>query len=257
MRNINQTRSQKGFTLTELMISIMLGMSVISSVLIGYLATYSGSVSTLASSKLSLEMTTLMNVMIEDIRRAGYNGNSVGAVATSNPFSQFNNTALEVFDRATNAQSLISGNCIVYSYDRNGLGDVTPSELFGFRLNGDTVEMRQNGDVADADTCGVDADWEELTDPAFMDVGQLTFDISPSACLNTSEPDGQEDGGNGGTIDDLPEFNCNTTTPDTGDFTVDTREVLITLSASLTEDSFVLMTMTQRVRVRNDMVRKY
>src|SRR5687767_5472723 len=136
------------------MIAIMLGMSVISSVLLGYLATYSGSVSTLANSKLNQEMTTLMNLMGEDIRRAGYNGIVLDDPST-NVFNQFNtlsNTALEIFDNMTaNNQVLPTaltpiGTCIVYTYDRNGSGTVENTELFGFRRTATgVVEMRRDG----------------------------------------------------------------------------------------------------------------
>jgi prepilin peptidase dependent protein B len=40
-----------------------------------------------------------------------------------------------------------------------------------------------------------------------------------------------------------------------GDITVETREIVITLSGQLANDAFVNMTLNQTVRVRNDWVR--
>ena len=40
-----------------------------------------------------------------------------------------------------------------------------------------------------------------------------------------------------------------------GDITVETREIAITLTANLTNDTFVRLTQAQNVRVRNDLVR--
>ncbi len=257
--NLRPTRAQHGFTLTELMIAIALGMSVISSVLLGYLATYSGSVGTLANSKLNQEMTTLMNVMIEDIRRAGYAG--VLLDPSTNLFNNVGttNTALAVFNNLgiVPAASTGSGNCIVYAYDRNDSGGaVETAELFGFRRNVDVVEMRRSGNPANAATCNGNSttDWMPVTDTGFMDVTDLTFNLASSACLNAGEPDNENDGG-GGATDDVLEFNCYGIAPDPTNITVETREILITLTANLADDPFVSMTKAQRVRVRNDLVR--
>jgi type IV pilus assembly protein PilW len=40
-----------------------------------------------------------------------------------------------------------------------------------------------------------------------------------------------------------------------GNITVETREITITLAGTLTNDTFVRLTQTQNVRVRNDLVR--
>lgn len=265
LRNSKQTFAQRGFTLTELMIAIALGMSVISSVLLGYLATYSGSVGTLANSKLSQEMTTLMNLMVEDIRRAGYSNGVPGP--SLNPFSNVATTALTVFNSAAaNIQQTAtgSGECILYSYDRFPLGPppgdgavsgaAATNELFGFRLNSGMVEMRTSGTPASAPTCAGAGEWSSLTDSGFMTVTALTFNLASSECINNREPDGIDNGGAGG-IDDAAEINCYTNAPVAGNITTETREVQITLTANLTDDSFVQMTMQQNVRVRNDMVR--
>ncbi len=257
MRNLQHPNTQSGFTLTELMITVMLGMSIISSVLVGYLATYSGSVNTLANSKLSQEMSTLMNLMIEDIRRAGYSA-SAPTPATNNPFSNVGNTALAIFNNiASNTQQAAtgSGTCILYSYDRDQDGAVDAAEMFGFRLNAGVVEMRTTGVPSAAPTCAGVGQWTPVTDASFMTVSTLTFSLALSACLNAREPDGvNNDGANG--IDDPAEINCYTAAPATDNITVETREVEILLDANLTDDSFVRMTMDQHVRVRNDMVRK-
>ncbi len=252
MRNSNQS----GFTLTELMIAVALGMSVISSVLLGYLATYSGSISTLANSKLSQDMTTLMNVMIEDIRRAGYDA-TLTSDPTDNPFSELDNTALAVFDGMVPAKvgPQASGDCVVYSYDRNENGAVEATELFGFRLNVDVVEMRSGGDPDAAETCDEGSpEWNPLTDADFMTVSTLTFSLANSACLNTSEPDDDDDDLDG-TKDNDPEDDCYVIAPDVDDVTVETRQLDITLEGNLTNDTFVQLSLRQFVRVRNDIVR--
>lgn len=239
----------------------MLGMSVISSVLVGYLATYSGSINTLANSKLSQDMTTLMDVMVNDVRRAGYSNNPAVAINPSNnAFSLIDVTALEVYPTVdSNAQVTTIGNgtCIVYSYDANRNGAVGADELFGFRLNAGVVQTRTLGDQADPDTCATaNNTWVDLTDSDFMTVTTLNFSLAQSEYLNTREPD-LVDNDADGTVDNLAESDCYAPlhVATSGNITVETRQVDITLTANLTSDSFVRMSMTQSVRVRNDWVR--
>jgi prepilin peptidase dependent protein B len=249
------------------MIAVMLGMSVISSVLIGYLATYSGSISTLANSKLSQEMATLMDVMVNDIRRAGYTNNSAVANApANNAFSLLDVTALEVYDGIASNQAAAtgSGTCIVYSYDADRNATVaspgpSPNELFGFRLTAaGVVQTRTLGNLANPDTCETaNNTWVDLTDPDFMFVTALNFDLALSACVNTREPNLFDDDGVGG-ADNATEADCYVApfpVPGSGDITVETRQVDITLTANLTNDAFVRMSITKSVRIRNDWVR--
>jgi Tfp pilus assembly protein PilW len=259
-------RSQGGFTITELMITVGLSMSVISSVLIGYLATYSSSMDTLAASKLNQDMSALMNLMVTELRRAGYSG-VVPDPPTANLFAATGTTALAVFNSVTsNTQQSAtgSGSCIIYAYDgvvstatENGI--VEAAELGGFRLSASgVVQMRTSGDTAAPNTCASTTNnvWSDLTDPDFITVTNLTFNLSNSSCLNTREPD-TVDNDLDASVDEADEYNCYVSVPtaNSGNITVETREITITLTANLTNDTFVRMTQTQNVRVRNDLVR--
>lgn len=252
--------SQRGFTITELMITVGLSLSVISSVLIGYLATYTSSLDTLAASKLNQDMSAMMNLMVSEIRRAGYSG-TVPTTPASNLFALVDNTALEVFnDMTSNTQQsgTGSGSCIVYTYDIDADGIVDAAELAGFRLTTTgVVQMRTSGNTADPDTCATSSNtWTDLTDPDFITVSVLTFSLANSNCLNTREPDATDNDADGST-DEADEANCYVSVPTagSGNITVETREVTITLTANLTNDTFVRLTQTQNVRVRNDFVR--
>ncbi|NNE36789.1 MAG: prepilin-type N-terminal cleavage/methylation domain-containing protein, partial [Gammaproteobacteria bacterium] len=65
---------QSGFTITELLITIALSLSIVGSVLIGYMATYTSSMDTLAASKMNQDINAVMGLMISELRRAGYSG---------------------------------------------------------------------------------------------------------------------------------------------------------------------------------------
>jgi len=113
------------------------------------------------------------------------------------------------------------------------------------------------GNTAAPNTCASASNtWTDLTDPDFITVSTLTFDLANSNCLNTREPDSTNNDGDGAT-DEADEANCYTNVPTagSGNITVETREVTITLIGNLTNDSFVRLQQSQNVRVRNDLVR--
>jgi|Laugresp1bdmlbsn_1035097.scaffolds.fasta_scaffold16178_2 prepilin peptidase dependent protein B len=256
-----KSSNQSGFTLTELMITIALGMSVISSVLLGYLATYTSSMNTMAASRLNQELGTLMSVMVSDLRRAGYTSDFDSAdFPADNAFGVVDSTGLEIFDSmASNTQQAAtgSGTCIVYSYDRDEDGVVDVDELSGFRLNTGVVQMRTSGNAADPDTCATTNNtWVDLTDDSFVTVSALTFNLADSQCLNTREPNTIDDDTDG-TVDNMEEYDCYETAPvaASGDITVETRQITITVTGNLNTDAFVRTSLTQNVRVRNDWVR--
>lgn len=278
LMKIKVTSSQTGFTLTELLVTLALGMSVISSVLIGYLATYTSSMNTLAASKMNQDLNAVMNLMITEFRRAGYSGDAATiASPTANIFNQIDDTTLEVYDTMAGNTQLVpagdgswtnnfggtptatEGSCIVYAYDLDEDGVVDANELGGFRLNNGAVEMRTLGNVADPDTCSSTSNtWNALTDTDFLTVSDLVFNLDNSRCINTREPDGiNNDPGEDATIDEADEADCYDTLPvaASGDITVETRQISITLTGNLASDSFVRISMNQEVRVRNDLVR--
>jgi prepilin peptidase dependent protein B len=266
-------KSQAGFTITELLITIALSLSVMSSVMVGYLATYTSSMDTLAASKMNQDINAVMGMMISELRRSGYSGDAATASnPTTNVFNQVDNTAMEVFDSvASNFQmvtnlangwintggtpSVAQGTCIVYAYDADEDGVVDTEELGGFRLNNGAVDFRRLGDVTDPDTCSNTSNtWEALTDNGFITVSALILNLDNSACLNTSEPNGIDDDTANG-VDDAAEFDCYDIAPDATEITVETRQITITLTANLSSNPFVQISQTQEVRVRNELVR--
>lgn len=270
---VSRSGREHGFTITELMITIALSLSVIGSVLVGYMATYTSSMNTLAASRMNQDLNAVMGLIITELRRAGYSGDAASATdPTTNVFNQPGSTALEVHDNMaadnvlvsdlsngwTNASSpaATDGSCIVYAYDLDEDGVVDTDELGGFRLNSGAVEFRRLGNVANPNTCSSTSNtWEALTDSDFITITALTFNLDNSQCLNTREPNGVENGGDGGVIDDAPEFDCYDVAPLTSDITVETRQIDITITGNLTDDSFVTVSLNQDVRIRNELVR--
>ena len=159
------------------------------------------------------------------------------------------------------------GSCLVYAYDAtylpgNVAGTLEATDLFGFRLNGTVVQMRQTGVVdgvgcvgGTCNTC-TNGTWQNVTDPNLIEITALNFDLGNSQCLNSSEPNNEDDDVDG-TIDEDDEADCYVTIPPvaSGEPTTETREVVVTVSGRLANDTSVQMTATQTVRVRNDHLR--
>ena len=272
---MKRNNRQSGFTVAELLITMALGLSIVGSILVGYLATYTSSMDTLAASKMNQDLNAVMNLMISEFRRAGYSGQPGTATnPTSNDFNDQTDTALRVIDTMgsdtvlvpagdgtwTNGGLATQGSCILFAYDRDNDGTLDLDELNGFRLNNVTgaVEMRTLGVLATATSCATGT-WVALTDPNFITVSVLAFNLDNSECINTREPDGiDNDAGGSPAIDNAEEADCYDApmpAAASGDITVETRQIRITLTGNLQNDAFVQISLVQDVRVRNDLVR--
>ncbi|TLU61450.1 hypothetical protein FE810_14510 [Thalassotalea litorea] len=257
---MNKIGKVKGFTIIELLLGMVFGMIVLSGATYIYVTVVSSSAATLKSSKLNTQMMSMMSIMVNDIRRAGY-WSTFTETPSSNPFSQQDDTAIEVInsmsgDTELTLGSTTSGQCITYSYDENENGIVdADTEYFGYRLNNGNVEMRTVGTVTDGDSCN-NGTWTVFSDSDLYTITQLSFNSGDSACVNTREPDGQDnDGANGEDDDDERDCYSQVPTAGSGDTTVETRDIEITMRAALVADPEVTMSITQSVRVRNDWIR--
>jgi len=263
-------KRQSGVTIVELLIGLAVGILVVGGAITMYVSSLRASNETLRSSKLNQEVAALMSVIVNDVRRAGYWESASPGEYNLNPFSQVNATSLAVIDDM--ASDIVQGatgqgTCLVYAYDATYLpgntpGTVESADLFGFRLNGTVVQMRQTGVVDGAQCVGGTWDscqngtWQNVTDPNLIEITGLTFDLAGSQCLNASEPNGEDDDVDG-TIDEADEYDCYATVPPNGSLeaTAETRAVLVTITGRLADDTSTQITASQTVRVRNDQIR--
>lgn len=252
-----------GFTFTELLIATALGLTVVSGATVTYFAGYRGSAGVAGSRKLEQDASALLELMAEDLAKAGYSGHPANiANPAANRFNAMNKTVLEVIDNMTSnleVESRGKGSCILYSHDIDEDGVVDSAELLGFRLNGDVLQMRISGATANADNCadGAGQNWSDLTDPDFMKVDALVFDLANSECFNVREPD-NIDNDVDGIVDDVNEADCYADVPQIrgGDVTVETRLITISLITRLTGEDLVQASKSRDVRVSTDWVRK-
>jgi prepilin-type N-terminal cleavage/methylation domain len=246
-------KKQTGFTLIEIMIALLLGLLVLAAVIGIYITTIRGSTDTVRSTRLNHDLDSALLLMVNDIRRAGYWGGAIaGANSQNNPFTA----------ATTNVQIHLNGDCILYTYDADGNGVVNNNEYFGFRLNGNAIQMRITNDATTDRTtaiagCNSNSGWQTLTvndiGSERINITDLTFSFNQiatpnlpatSKCLNTA------------ILDDPENTLCADTTGylNTGDRAIETRQVNIVIQGQSDNDATIRKTVSNSVRIRNDRI---
>ena len=164
-------RYQGGYSLIEIMIAMTLAVGSLAAVssLVGYGVGVNGNL--LNSARLNEELGNVYALIIADLRRTGFSGNTKAMVsqpdANPSPFNQ--SISISEYPGET-AQS-----CVLFSYDSNDNGTLdlaSPNENFGYRLLDGTVEIRRNS--LDCTSNG----WEDLTDSSVVKVTSLRFAVN-------------------------------------------------------------------------------
>lgn len=249
---------QRGFTLIEIMISLMLGLIIIAATLTIYITSIRSSGDTIQSARLNHDLESAMSLMINDIKRAGFWGGAViDADSRNNPFTATTGTItnIQIRDFATNALA-DPGNCILYSYDANSDGTVDSNEFYGFRLNNNSIEIRTTGTTTNSCT---EAGWQEFVLGSQLNITALQFSMLPFAgtlpattrCLNYSlaPPAPAFDSSDIDTTCAIAFADGNITS---GDQLAEKRVVNIIITGTLDSDAIVSKTLTGSVQVRND-----
>lgn len=221
-----------GFSLVELMISIVVGLIVIVGVLGVFGSAIKSHSDNLRMTRLNQELRTVMNMMVRDIRRAGFNGNARAALGPTT-----GNTNL-FSDPAVTNLNLTPGtpaSCVTFAYDYDGdaiLGTgagTTPDERYGYRLDAvaNVVEMRQGGAGCTA------GGWVNITDEDSIEI--VALGANPALQFTVTSTAVDIDG--------------SLTTPST----MTIRNVEIILSGRLKSDPSVARTLRETVRVSADL----
>ena len=204
-----------GFTLIELMVSMVAGLVVLGATLAFAVSMIQSHSDNILATRLSQELRTAMALMSRELRRAGYDdraGRTVGQGTTLvSPFGQM----------------AIDADCVIFAYDATGgtPGVIDNGETKGFRLGdrGGVGVVQYHPGGATAPSCGTDAGWEDITDTSSVDVTLLAFDDA------------------GGAIE--------------GEVPLAIRSIGISLAGVLRRDGDVERALYSRIRVRADCIR--
>jgi len=232
--------SALGMSLVELMVGLAVGMIVMLATLAMYTTTSISARNTLDSAKLNVEIRGAMDLMVEDIRRAGFGGDEY--MSEGSPYTDL---VIRDYDGGTD-------NCILFSYDLFPYAATSSTEYFGFRIN-DAVWMRDGGS-GDLSNC-TNGSWERLTDPTKVEIderdvgaGDTPFFAIEYQCIaawpTTSATDFSGQCQSGQSIYDWAAGVAPAAL-------LETRQVTIDLGGALTRDATMRMELTQDVQVRN------
>lgn len=250
--HMTSRKAQQGLNLVELMIGLVIGMIVLAAMTTVYLNASRGSRDTLNANRLNQDLRAVMDIMVADIRRAGYWGTA--ASGSTNPFTVRGGTATDIY---------VTNGCILYSYDAtynatSTAGTVDANvDYFGFRLNGGAVWMATSFSNTNQ-ACTNNLGWQSLTDTNVINVSALTFTTGRPAvgeqgsqCLNANTgATWTEDVG--GIIPACEDAIANGMVTSTGDRLAETRQITISITARHVADTTLARTLTESVLVRNN-----
>lgn len=212
-------KQQKGFTLLEVMIVLLVSSIVMVGIMALFFNMIKHSRTTVDAGRLDQALHAAMTSMVTDIRRAGYWANA--QTSSTNPLMVSGDTDIEVD---------ASGHCILLAYDHDSdgvlpdVGGDTDDERYGYRLINNRIQYRPAGAVHDCATSS--KNWADLIDSSVIKITALSFVKNEHIIdLDKSGP---------------------------GTAALSLRSITITLAGELVEDPAAQKTLTQMVKVYND-----
>lgn len=172
-----QLNSQSGFSLTELLISLTLGLLITALAHQGLQAINTSYQSQTAYQHLTLELESIMFQITRDIRRSASlaisGQDAVVAAGGKNPFSYDTSSSSALFSFATIESSTMpagSYDCLLFAYDANHDGIPNGnSERFGYRWSEQTLKTRSNGAACNQ------SGWVRISDDQNLQIRTLRF----------------------------------------------------------------------------------
>jgi type IV pilus assembly protein PilW len=159
---------QRGFSLTELMVAITISLFILAGILLVYSETVRSHAAVLRTAHLQQTLWSLLTVIANDVRRAGYWSHAELALGGA------------AVNRYVPIRIAADGGCILYSYDEDkadadGMPD--PEDQQGFRIEGGGVQIKTSDAACGATTCTDcgSGTWWFLTEPAGIRITGLSF----------------------------------------------------------------------------------
>ena len=169
----------KGFSLIELMLSLFLGSLLLAMVIGLYVEGVSNGAKSAKYSRLRTDLQSMLTLMQNDIRRAGYGGED---------FLVKDNDGKKI---TVKIATLSDKHCIIYSYDHKLDNSLDSDDKLAFCYNASDKTLQFATDVGGNSSwstiwtcldeggtwssCITSGNWNDLSDPNFMKITALTF----------------------------------------------------------------------------------
>jgi len=255
-------KSSYGFSIVELMVAMLIGLILISTVMGIYVSTVKNSRDLLSSASLSQELTAVMSILVSDIRRSGYwSGVNNSQRISDNPLYLIQEKTPKTNSATFRMPYVIniseSQNCISFAYDAdNDTGlKIQEKDVFAFRLKNKAIQTLQRVNLINfsKNGCANNAgSWMNITDSGVISISDLHIQTIHSQCLNLNTQKQWF-------IDtDSNRFPCLSKQKGSGlyksgDRLIETRLISLQIKAHLATDQTVKKELNQQVRVRNDL----
>ena len=195
-------RGASGFSLIEMMLAIVAGMIVVGAVLAFTLSSLRANSDYIRATRLTQELRTNLGFVSEDLRRAGYDENSIGYIYQPKSHASSAFSAIGIANAGT------SNSCVVYSYDRlpgtPGVRETSNGEIRAIRrvdrtVNGRTVGVLEFAESSSANpsvTCNggspdytsypatCNGNWCSVSDPTILDITTFTLTTQDAVDMN-------------------------------------------------------------------------
>ena len=165
-----------GFTLIELMVSLVLGLVVVGGVMGVFVSTYQANSQNIKSVRLNEEMRAVMSMITRDVRRAG--GRNFDWSATVNWYVSANPLATNV-SWAVSDTAIATDACMRLAYAVSA----TETNYVGYRLvnNGDNkgvVQLHYPTTTSNWSCTDTSNKWQAITDPEVAWIQSLSFTVT-------------------------------------------------------------------------------
>ena len=244
--------TQRGMTLIESMIALVVGLIVSAAMLALMSNTLGTGTKTIEMARLSQELRSVMQLVTRDVRRSSYNAEAIRC------FSNIDCATDGTFANGLPGDISINeaNDCLLFEMDRDHDGDPTDDAPGGFRLlTVDGIGRVQVWTGSGDTTCTSSSSaWVNVTRPNLIDVRQfqvcLEIDASDAQCDGLL-PDGTSDPN----MPDELSFNDVVEDDGAGNLTYQrTRKLYVRVAAQMIDDSAIAKTLVDVIRVRNDII---
>jgi type IV pilus assembly protein PilW len=162
-RNRIQHSRQRGVSIVELLVGVVVGLIVVTGAIKMVGDTLASNRRLLLETRVNQDLRAAADLIVRDIRRAGYWNNAVSGV--------FSTTGTVATTPNPHRNISLASNVIKYTFARNADNTVDANEWAGYRLQSGVLEFL----VARDDANNVDT-WQAITDPKVVTITTLTID---------------------------------------------------------------------------------
>lgn len=220
--------AQRGLSLIEMMVGIVVGMIVVAGASLMMVTQIGEHRRLMLETQIQQDLRAVADLVLRDLRRAGYWENSQNGILVANAVTP---AASNPYLSITPAITQTEGSSVEYSYTRDSSKErpennlLDTNEVFGFKLDGEVLKFRLG-----------DSGWQPLTDPETLiitgfnvasNVQSVPLDTYCPACT-------------AGSTTCPPELHV--------------RSFTVTVSGEASHDRAVRRTLTVNSRVRNDSI---